>query len=666
MQKQRLFPAMMMFLTPLAALADINSTATLNAGQNFNFDTGAVVSSGGDIQFTGSSITFQGSAKGGSLALLGLFGTTGYAAVTQTVLTELESLGSNAPISTSGLPTGSASGAIIALETNGGNAAKFLITALSSSSISFQFTTYGASSSGPPAPTITSVRNGSSAIPAGFPNSGIAPSTLFAIEGSNMADPNAPVVNQDSTKGLPTTLNGASVKVVASDGKTYTPALYHALAFEIAGVLPAATPTGQATVTVNYNGQSASANVQIVPSAYGIDNYDGNTAVVTDAVTYVPQSYTNSAKPGQVVAVWGTGLGSDPLDSDTTSNGQQHAIPTPVQVWVGGVQATNVAYAGEGVYPGVHIVIFTIPSNAPTGCYVPVAVVTGSGANAVVSNSPTVPLMQNGGICQDAYTGLNGTQITNLTGQTTVSSGFVEVGQSTAPGASGAPTTLDEAFAVFEQVTGSSYTGGGYASLGTCATSEVVTSSSGGSATITGLDAGTVTVTTPGGSAITLQTIAQLPGDYEAQLPSGSIPTSGGTFAFAGSGGSGAMAVGPFKTTVNFPNPILSWTNQSASATVARTSGQTYTWTGGAAGTYVIMSGSSSSANFAVSGSYTCIAPVSAGSFTVPTYVLLSLPAGTGSSFVENSTAFNSFTATGINAGYAIGFVSVGVNTTWQ
>jgi hypothetical protein len=33
---------------PIAAWADITSTATVNAGSKFSFDTGAVVTSGGD------------------------------------------------------------------------------------------------------------------------------------------------------------------------------------------------------------------------------------------------------------------------------------------------------------------------------------------------------------------------------------------------------------------------------------------------------------------------------------------------------------------------------------------------------------------------------------------------------------------------------------------
>ena len=140
-----------------------------------------------------------------------------------------------------------------------------------------------------------------------------------------------------------------------------------------------------------------------------------------------------------------------------------------------------------------------------------------------------------------------------------------------------------------------------------------------------------------------MKTIPTITGSYEAQLASGSVPASGGTFGVAATGGTTSPAVGAFNTTINFPNPLLAWTNQSASATVSRSGGQTYTWTSGASNSFVVMNGSSSSTATGISASYTCIAPVSAGSFTVPAYILLGLPAGTGNAIIENTTASPAF-----------------------
>jgi hypothetical protein len=173
------------------------------------------------------------------------------------------------------------------------------------------------------------------------------------------------------------------------------------------------------------------------------------------------------------------------------------------------------------------------------------------------------------------------------------------------------------------------------------------------------LDAGTITVTGPGGTPVTLNTIPQVAGLYTATLSS--IPSTGGAYVFNGSGGTG---VGAFSATLNFPNPILTWTNQGAAATVTRSQGLPVTWDGGAAGTYVTITGSSLSGS--IFGSYTCIAPVEAKQFTVPSYILLGLPSGTGATTVQNSTNFASFTAPGLDFGGAYGSVSISVNSNYN
>jgi hypothetical protein len=65
-------------------------------------------------------------------------------------------------------------------------------------------------------------------------------------------------------------------------------------------------------------------------------------------------------------------------------------------------------------------------------------------------------------------------------------------------------------------------------------------------------------------------------------------------------------------------------------------------------------------------GGYTCFAPVAAGTFHVPNAVTLSLPAGTGSVQVGNNTPFSTFTATGLNFGYALGVTATSINATYN
>ncbi len=69
------------------------------------------------------------------------------------------------------------------------------------------FTTSGTvNTGGPIPPSITDIENNSSSIPAGFPNSGIGPSSIFVIHGDGMASATTVTALQDSTKApLPTT-----------------------------------------------------------------------------------------------------------------------------------------------------------------------------------------------------------------------------------------------------------------------------------------------------------------------------------------------------------------------------------------------------------------------------------------------------------------------------
>jgi hypothetical protein len=89
------------------------------------------------------------------------------------------------------------------------------------------------------------------------------------------------------------------------------------------------------------------------------------------------------------------------------------------------------------------------------------------------------------------------------------------------------------------------------------------------------------------------------------------------------------LDVGTFTTILNFPAPLLSWTNQSAAATIDRLTGLEVAWTGGAAGSFVQISGSSNSAGGAT-GSFTCYAPQADLRFFVPSYITGTLPVGIG------------------------------------
>jgi hypothetical protein len=123
--------------------------------------------------------------------------------------------------------------------------------------------------------------------------------------------------------------------------------------------------------------------------------------------------------------------------------------------------------------------------------------------------------------------------------------------------------------------------------------------------------------------------------------------------------------VGPFTSTLTLTSPLLTWTNQNDVATIDRTKDLLITWTGGNPGTYVFVTGTSLSPGLQHLGGYTCLVPVGAGQFTVPSYILSGLPAGTGGAALQNYVN-STLTASGIDLGVSLADISYSVRTTTQ
>ncbi len=643
MKNTRYGLTLLVLALPGAVLADLNQTTTLQATTSLNLDTGATSGAGGDLLWNGTALTPQGRARAVNLAL----NQAAFEGFTEAQARPLLVIGSAAPIPASALLVNTF---FLALS-NGGNVAKVLVTAKSGTSITLRFTTFIAAA--PTGPTISAVQNNSSRIPAGLPNSGIAPSSLFVVVGNGLADAGEPEL-QSSAAGLPLTLNGASIAVTVN-GVTTRPPLWYTSPRQLAAVLPANTPVGNGTLTVTYRGvTSAPAPVQVVPSALGINYYNSNTGVATDAVTGAVLTVTNSGTPGQNIVLWATGLGADPADSDTTFTTTPHAVNVPLQIYIGGVAAA-VLYQGASGYPGVNQINVTIPASAPTGCAVALVAVTGS----VASNSVTLPIKSGGGACVESVTGLNGQQVAAAN----VRTGLVSLVQANRPGSGNSGGLSNSANAAFGRYEGlAAAATGALPSAGGCVAGPVV---AGGPVTFSGLDAGVITLTGPNGLTATLGSQGGLRGAYGVTLASGAIPSTGGVFTFRGAGGAD---VGSFTSTVTLTNPLLSWANQAAAASIDKGQGLTVTWTGGNPGTYVAITGTAVPANSGGAGpaaGFTCLARAEEGRFTVPPYILLALPSGPGGAEIQN-IIYSSLSASGIDIGLALGNVTHSVNSTYR
>jgi hypothetical protein len=143
-------------------------------------------------------------------------------------------------------------------------------------------------------------------------------------------------------------------------------------------------------------------------------------------------------------------------------------------------------------------------------------------------------------------------------------------------------------------------------------------------------------------------------GVYGAQLATsangGKLYLDPGGYTVSGPGGAD---VGAFQGQVTAP-PAIAWTNAASASSVNRSQGVTVTWSGGDPNGSVIISGSSTLSQGG-GALFTCTAPPSAGTFTVPATVTMALPASSsGALTVMGSSAPASFTATGIDVGLAV------------
>ena len=482
-------------------------------------------------------------------------------------------------------------------------------------------------------PTVGGLLNNYSYTLPGLPNYGIAQGSIFVIYGTNFSS------SQIGLQSPPTTpLSGVTISVTVN-GTATSPPLYYLYPTQIAAVLPSATPVGTGSITVTTSaGTSTAFPIQVVASAFGLltsnngsgpaQGYDAN---LDPNNQYTLFGFSAAANPGDILLLWGSGLG--PVANDATGV----AVSGTVTVYIGGI-AVKPQYAGRSEFTGLDQINVQVPSGL-SGCYVSVVVQTGN----IVSNFATLPVTASGRTCVDADSPLTASVLDQLSQTGSLNMGLISVNQVTTPGITvegvtvGGGTT-DVGSASFEKITSAQIGAGafaavlgGYSSIGSCFVDFFNTTSTSSTSLplafqFTSLNAG------PDGTlAMPLQTLS---GIDTYTTPAGTaafIPSSGGTFTF-NNGSGGGPDIGAFTTPqIQIAAPVT-WSSATSSiSTVTRSNGLTVSWTGGAAGTHVDITGISLEAvngtttNY-LAGFFSCRAPTEAGTFTVPPAVLLSLP----------------------------------------
>lgn len=240
------------------------------------------------------------------------------------------------------------------------------------------------------------VVNAASYAPSGLPHGAIARGSVFTIFGRELG----PVAGQQ-VSAFPLAASFGGVSIAVTQGTTTVAAIpLYVSAGQINAILPSAAPLGRVALRVNYNGETSNAAYFEVSSVslglYSV--YAGSGPGIFQNFVSAGEQPINTllttARPGQVVTLWGTGLGA--VASDTTAP-VAGDLPAVVEIYVGSRLARKLYSGRSPCCAGSDQIVLEIPADAALGCYVPVTV----RANGVSSNTVTIALEGEGKACAD-------------------------------------------------------------------------------------------------------------------------------------------------------------------------------------------------------------------------------------------------------------------------
>ncbi|MBI3666863.1 MAG: hypothetical protein HY236_11685, partial [Acidobacteria bacterium] len=382
-------------------------------------------------------------------------------------------------------------------------------------------------------------------------------------------------------------------------------------------------------------------------------------------------SATLTAKPGQVVTLWGTGLG--PISAPDNVPPPAGDLAVPVEILVGGKPAAKQYSGRTPCCSGVDQIVFRVPADAPPGCFVPVLVRAGG----TYSNTVTMSIDPQGRPCSDPFNVLSPARLggekqgmillLRLSAKAQLEAGqppadiVVDLGLgSFAESAAGAASY--NPILSLPPIGSCSVTTQSGVDLGSLLGGQLPGTFSGGRS----LDAGpALTVTGPAGS----KSMPRSDSAYVGFLGGAALLGSSASPLFLAPGsyqvtGTGGADVGPFSANVTIPPPVV-WTNRDQLTSVNRAQGLNVAWTGGdLTGQLALIVGFNVDQQAQAGGLFLCLAPLEAGGFTVPASALANIPPSNVGQ-PDQSFGFlmlgalphrniSSFTAAGLDSGFAL------------
>jgi uncharacterized protein (TIGR03437 family) len=501
------------------------------------------------------------------------------------------------------------------------------------------------------------VVNAASSTPNGLSNGSIAQGSLFTIYGTKIG-PTQP--SQAASFPLSTSLGGVTITI--GQGASAVKVIpYYVSATQVNAIMPSNAPLGLQPIYVVFNGTISNPSpIKIVPTSFNFFSFNGAGSGTAAALNFTASGGTfNSpqatAKPGQVVVAYGTGLGPIPTPDAQPAPG--NSPTTPIQVFVGGV-AASVAYSGRAPgTSGEDQINFTIPANAPTGCWVPVYAV----ANGITSNAVTLAIDANGAPCSDAANPLSQAFISGkklgliqlihtdtlqdmaVASTVTIQNDLLVADFGVTP-----PVTPWPFATLFSQPPPGACTliQRGSDILGNDTSGAVDPETSLGlpsNFNVNGGGSSKQVMPAPGSKAASYLIGSAVPG--VAAFPNQLFLAPGSYTVSAAATGS----IGAVQASITMPAPFT-WTGRSNLGTVPRSTPLNLSWSGLAANQYMAIFGGDVDFPTNSSSMFYCLAPAGASSFTVPSQILSAVPATRVNAFQSKSAIYMWTTAVGNGA----------------